>query len=289
MSSSVAPPSFMPYYSYYVNPVLVLALGMICSIIPFIILIICLYRMYQFVKPSLGDRKQNLIKAFFYTLIEEFVIHRNLSKCKPEWGRWILHQMVLWGMVILTGCTMFDAVAAHEDIVMCGLVNPYLKPLAIAFSLGELPPHVTAAAAAAACARVMHALPDPVKILYNIGGVLLVAGCIGLIVRRFTNKVARECVIAYDWYLLILLTFVGVSGFLAEILRMIAVSYWQAHMITLAEYFFYPGLVIYCAHLIAVAILFLSIPFTKTAHVAYRFVALLWVRYRGIRTSELVI
>ncbi len=279
---------FIPYYSYYVDPVLVLILGAICSIIPAIILIIGLYRMYQFVKPSLGDRRQNVIKAFFYTLIEEFIIHRNLSKCRPEWTRWILHQMVLWGMVILVGCTGFDAIVDHEDILLCGLANPYLKPIAEAM----LPPYlhnVPLSAAIAACGRVMHTLADPVKILYNIGGILLVAGCIGLIVRRFVNKDARECVIAYDWYLLVLLTFVGVSGYVAEILRLIAYTYWKMGLTTIAAYFFYPGLVIYCAHLISVAILFLSIPFTKTAHVVYRFFALLWVRYRGIRATELVV
>ncbi len=283
---------FVPYYSYYVSPMIVLILGIICSIIPAIILIIGLYRMYQFVKPSLGDRKQNVIKSFFYTLIEEFVIHRNLSKCRPEWSRWILHQMVLWGMVILVGCTGFDAIAAHEDILLCSLANPYLRSIVepmLPSYLQHIPTSLLGAVAAAACGRVMHTLGDPVKIMYNIGGILLLAGCIGLLVRRVVNKDARECVIAYDWYLLILLTFVAASGFLAEVLRFIAYTYWKMGLDAIAAYFFYPGLVVYCVHLISVAILFLSIPFTKTAHVAYRFFALLWVRYRGIRTAELVV
>jgi len=276
-------------YAYYVNPAIVLCGGIVVSAFAAIILILGIWRMYRYVKPSLGEVRANLIKAFFYTLIDEFLIHRNLGRCKPEWGRWILHQMVLWGMVILVACTGYDAIAEHEEMLACGEVaGPVSLPLWFLKGLGL---SQTALNPYYACATLMHPLTDPVKIFYNVGAALLVIGTVGLLVRRFVNRYARECVIEYDWYLLILLTIVAVSGILAEALRLIAVHVFYMYGsitsgLAAALPIFYAGLVFYCIHLASVTVLFVTIPFTKSAHVVYRFIAMLLVRYRGVKKVE---
>ncbi len=272
-------------YAYYVNPAYVLCGGFIVSAFAAIILILGIWRMYRLVKPSLGEVRANLIKAFFYTLIDEFIIHRNLGRCKPEWGRWILHQMVLWGMVILVACTGYDAIAEHEEMLACGKVaGPVPAPVWFLKVLGL---SQTSLNGLYACATVMHPLYDPVKIFYNVGAALLLVGTVGLLVRRFTNRYARECVIEYDWYLLILLTIVAVTGVLAEVLRLAALHiFYMSGSLAMALPVFYAGLVFYCIHLAAVTVLFVTIPFTKSAHVVYRFIAMLLVRYRGVKKVE---
>ncbi len=285
---------FVKSYATWINPVAVLCGGAVTSLWAAVLILCGIYRLYQLAKPSLGDRtKMNILKAIFYTFLDEFVIHRNLGRCKTEWGRWILHQMTLWGMTILAICTGVDAVLAHEAIMRCGvffaksglyiLATPHLA-LSVTSSNSELLKYLYS------CGDVTHGfVENPIKVFYNVGAALFVTGTIGLLVRRRTNKLAYDCVLGYDWYLLILLTIVAVTGVLAETLRMAAEASFTAGNYMLAIYTVYAGFVFFAIHLISVLILFVTIPFTKSAHVAYRLIALLLVNYKGIRKVEVTL
>jgi quinone-modifying oxidoreductase subunit QmoC len=97
----------------------------------------------------------------------------------------------------------------------------------------------------------------PVKIAANIGAVMLIAGI--WMLRNMRNRKTAEGTITsstQDWILIWLIFAVGVSGLAAEIIRLADVSFLA-----------YP---IYVLHLGCVATLFLSLPYTKFAHLLYR-------------------
>ncbi len=284
---------FVKSYAAWINPEAILYGGAVTSLWALILILCGIYRLYQLAKPSLGDTRMHILKALFYTFLDEFVIHRNLGRCKPEWSRWILHQMTLWGMTILAICTGIDAALAHEAITRCGiffvksglyiLATPHLALSAVS-SNSELLKYLHS------CGEVTHGfLESPVKIFYNVGAALFVTGTIGLLVRRRTNRYAYECVIGYDWYLLILLAIVAITGVIAEVLRMSAEAAFTAGNFGLALSVAYAGFIFFAIHLLSVLVLFVTIPFTKSAHVVYRFVALLLVNYKGIRKVEVTI
>lgn len=273
----------MPYsYAAYVDPLIILYVGGAVSAFAGIVMLINAINMVRLVWPTLNPgRRMNVIKALILTFIDEFIVHRNLRKCTEERFRWAMHLLVVWGMIILTLCTGIDAMLVHHEIEMC---HNYFLGL-----LGFLPmtdPRVSAGYYA--CLSIAHSLDVPIKMFYNVGGVLLGIGTIALLVRRFTNKWAYTCAIMYDWYLLILLTIVVVSGFLAEGLRLGAESLEFTYKF-IADGMFYAGLVFYCIHLGAVLVLFITIPFTKSAHVIYRYVALTLMNYKGVMKREIVI
>ncbi len=110
------------------------------------------------------------------------------------------------------------------------------------------------------------ALYNPIKILANIGAFLLIVG-IWMLKSMRTQK-TEEGVLkssSQDWILIWLIFAVGVSGLAAEILRL-------AHIAVLA----YP---VYVLHLGCVAVLFLSLPFSKFGHLLYRTTAYVHQRW----------
>ena len=70
----------------------------------------------------------------------------------------------------------------------------------------------------------------------------------------------------YDWFLIIEIMAVGVTGLLAEIFRLIPVP-------VLAYTFYF-------MHLVSVFMLFFYMPYTKFAHLVYRTVAMAFEKYR---------
>ncbi|OYT27294.1 MAG: hypothetical protein B6V02_00165 [Thermoprotei archaeon ex4572_64] len=243
-------------YAYMFNQPIVKTVfltGLVITAIAVIIMLVNVISMILTVRPLLGEKKRmNIIKAIILTLIDELFVHRNLKRCRDETFRWIMHQFVLWGFAILMICTGLDSLEMHHYIDMCSPTTPgYCEPL-------------------------MHHLHEPIKIAFNVGGVLLLFGSIALIVRRAAVRDAREATLNYDWYLIILLLIVAITGFLAQAVRLVAAP--EA-----------VGAVVYAIHLIAVAILFITIPYTKAAHVVYRFVALVLANYKGVKKRERLI
>jgi quinone-modifying oxidoreductase subunit QmoC len=70
----------------------------------------------------------------------------------------------------------------------------------------------------------------------------------------------------YDWFLIIEIMAVGVTGLGAELMRLM-------NVVTLAYLFYY-------LHLVAVFMLFFYMPYTKFAHMVYRTIAMAFERYR---------
>ena len=106
---------------------------------------------------------------------------------------------------------------------------------------------------------------NPVKWLANISGVALLVGSALLIKNRMADT---ESVSVYsDWLLLGLVFSLAVTGLLTEMTRLAGTGG--------LSYF------IYFVHLVNVFLLFVTLPFTKLAHLVYRTVSMAYDHYIG--------
>ncbi|MBU0986883.1 MAG: quinone-interacting membrane-bound oxidoreductase complex subunit QmoC [Proteobacteria bacterium] len=106
---------------------------------------------------------------------------------------------------------------------------------------------------------------NPVKWLANVSGVALVIGSALMIKNRMAKT---DQVTDYkDWYLLILVLGLGLTGMLTEMTRLAGLAG--------VSYF------IYFVHLVFVFHLFAFLPFSKLAHLVYRTVAMAYNEWSG--------
>ncbi len=99
---------------------------------------------------------------------------------------------------------------------------------------------------------------NPIKWLGNIAGVSLIVGCLVLLFTRINKK--EQVSNFNDWFLLYLILLLGTTGMVTEMLRLAG-----AHNISAVMYF---------VHVISVWCLFAYSPFSKLAHILYRFIAM---------------
>jgi len=108
---------------------------------------------------------------------------------------------------------------------------------------------------------------NPVKLLANVSAIAMIVG-IGILWVNRTKMEAEGKVTNtfYDWFFIWVIMAVGVTGMVAQILRLIGIPSL--------------GYISYYLHLISVAMLFLYLPYTKFAHIIYRTFAMAFERYR---------
>ncbi len=169
-------------------------------------------------RPRLID----LITNYGWTSLFEILKHERFKKCGQTAERSKGHLWMLWAFIILFFVTNYVFIGA--DIF--GMHVPLSQ---------------------------FH----PVKILANIGAVMLIAGV--LMVKAVRDEKTKEGILTsstQDWILIYLILAVGVTGAGAEILRLLNIAIIA-----------YP---VYILHLGCVAALFLALPYTKFAHLIYR-------------------
>ena len=108
---------------------------------------------------------------------------------------------------------------------------------------------------------------DPIKVLGNLGGGLLLFGLTWVSWRRLAKRDEVGRTNYFDWYFVGVLYGATITGFVVEILRyseLATASYWS-YMVHLSFYF----------------MLFTYLPFTKFAHIIYRTLALTHGRQVG--------
>jgi len=105
-------------------------------------------------------------------------------------------------------------------------------------------------------------MSHPIKWLANASAAALVIGSIVLLVRRITYTKSASSY--YDWALIGLVLGLGVTGWATQFVRQADLRAWA-----------YP---VYFSHLLFVAYLFLYLPFSKMAHLAYRTAAMAFAR-----------
>lgn len=109
----------------------------------------------------------------------------------------------------------------------------------------------------------------PVKILANIGAVMLLVGLAILTLRRKALDPKKTSSNYYDWYLLGVIWVVAVTGVLSQLFRLAGIA---------------PvAYSVYYVHLVSVWMLFAYLPWSKLGHLVYRTAALTYVRAMGRR------
>ena len=111
------------------------------------------------------------------------------------------------------------------------------------------------------------AIYDPFKILANVAAVALLFGIFVLWSNRAKAEGEGQATKTfYDWFLIWEIAAVGITGLGAEVLRWLNIP-------TM-------GYIVYYLHLVSVMMLFLYLPYTKLAHIAYRTTAMAFEKYR---------
>jgi nitrate reductase gamma subunit len=108
-------------------------------------------------------------------------------------------------------------------------------------------------------------LTNPVRILGNLGGIMLIAGLALVVYRISVDTDKREVTSAPDYLFIGLLLLAGFSGFLSEYVSEIDAVAWMYG--------------VYVAHLLLSAALLLLAPFTRFVHALGRPIIRLSERY----------
>ena len=110
-------------------------------------------------------------------------------------------------------------------------------------------------------------LIDPFKILANVSAVALLYGIYVLWTsRKDMESRGKASKTFYDWFLIWEILAVGATGLGAELLRLAGLPAF--------------GYIVYFLHLVSVMMLFLYMPYTKFAHIAFRTTAMCFQKYR---------
>jgi len=112
-----------------------------------------------------------------------------------------------------------------------------------------------------------YPLTDPLKIWGNISALALLTGITLVVLNRLKTSPKTGLGGYFDWLLISVIYTITVTGILSEVFRLLNMAF-----------FAYP---VYFLHLVFVFFLFVYAPFSKMAHMVYRTVALVFIRYVG--------
>jgi quinone-modifying oxidoreductase subunit QmoC len=128
-------------------------------------------------------------------------------------------------------------------------------------------------------------LVHPMKILANIGCVLLIFGCAKAIVDRArAAQTDGPASTSFDWLFVWLLLAVAVTGLVTEVLRFAVGADLESAGASLKN----TALAVYFVHLVLVFQLLVYLPFSKFAHIVYRTVAMVYAEHSGRNEGEVV-
>jgi quinone-modifying oxidoreductase subunit QmoC len=191
--------------------------------------------------------------------VKAVLTHTRFGECTDQASRKTNHLMAFYGFLALF-------------IVTCWAVaDLYVMPALMPETFPQYP------------FNLIH----PMKILANVGGILLIVGAgKAILARRNAPADGKHQTTSFDWVFLWLLLGVGLTGFFVEVFRFLAEGMAQgqgvlAHTVGLAT----PAYGVYFAHLVLVFGLLVYLPYSKFAHIWYRTVAMIYAEHTG-RTQE---
>ncbi|NCC24398.1 MAG: heterodisulfide reductase subunit E [Deltaproteobacteria bacterium] len=190
-----------------------------------------------------GYKRPSLKDAIVATIKDEILTHAKWKDCgqsADDKEKFTGHLALFYGFV---ACFIVTSIVAMAH--WGGKLIPFLTPV------GHTP----------------MPLWSPVKILANVGAVLLLIGLTYLTRRRLNLNPAKTNSSYYDWYLLGVIWVIAVTGILAEVFRL-------SNIAPLAY-------LIYYVHLVSVFMMIAYLPWSKLGHLVYRTVALVYARYVG--------
>jgi len=180
------------------------------------------------------------------SIVKSILFHDRFSQCTSHGSRRSAHLLAFYGFMALFVVTVW------------AVIDLYVMPNV--FGISSLYPF-----------NLLH----PMKVVANVGCVVLIFGCVTAIVDRRRNQAeAAGASTAFDWIFVWLLLSVGVSGLLTEILRFVAEPAGMKGLELTA-------FAVYFVHLVLVFDLLVYLPYSKFAHIMYRTVALVYAEHSG--------
>lgn len=205
------------------------------SIFTFILSFVSVIRFFLAIKranPNIPKAK-SLWKSIFLAL-KEIITHNNFLSCTINKRRFLSHSFVFFGFIALFIVGMWVMTAGINPIFQKGFIYPFN-------------------------------LLNPLKIMANLGGLFLIAGCLIMLYERFSDK--EKTGTYFDLSFILMLLFVATSGFATELLHYLRIDFLRY--------------ILYFFHLSFVLLLFLYLPYSKFAHFLYRTIAMIYSEYYG--------
>jgi len=196
-------------------------------------------RFWRSMKTSLESAGAKPVRGVWSSLgaaLKNVVRHDNFAVCSTAHIRNVSHPCFFFGFFALTAVTLWVITSGINPLISGPFVYPF-------------------------------AFWSPWKILANLGGLAVVAGCILTIRERLFGTAYNTAGNYYDWSFLITLILVALTGFLCEV--------WHYFRMEPHRH------VAYFAHLVFVFALIVYAPYAKFAHVVYRTTALVLAERYG--------
>ena len=168
--------------------------------------------------------------------LKSVLTHEKFSKCTQSRSRYWSHLAVFFGFLALFLVTVWVITAPYNPFIQGNFIYPF-------------------------------SFWNPWKMLANLGGVALVAGCLLMVWDRLKNGEQTGQSAFFDWALIGALLTVALTGFMTEVLHYVRLEP-HRHLA-------------YFVHLVLVGALLLYLPYSKFAHIIYRTVALVSAEYYG--------
>jgi quinone-modifying oxidoreductase subunit QmoC len=173
-----------------------------------------------------------------FVALGDIFLHRRFGQCGDQKQRKLAHMLTFYGFLALFVVTVW------------AVVDLYFMPMVGVASLYPF--------------DLLH----PMKIVANIGGVILIVGTGKAILDRLSAPAdGRHRSTPFDWTFIGLLFWVGVTGFATQVFRFVVTPETMGAL----EYSAYA---VYFAHLVLVFGLLVYLPYSKFAHMWYRTLAM---------------
>ena len=185
-----------------------------------------------------GGAPPKAVGAAIVSAVKKILLHETFTQCTTSTARSVSHVFVFFGFLALCLVTFWVVTGRHNPLVHLDFVYPF-------------------------------GFFSPWKILANLGGAVLLFGCVWMVWERLERREKAGSSTYFDWTFLLALSLVVFSGFVAE----------GMHYLRLVPH----RHVAYFVHLVLVFALLIYLPYSKFAHLLYRTTAMVYAEYSGRR------
>ncbi|MHC4663300.1 MAG: quinone-interacting membrane-bound oxidoreductase complex subunit QmoC [Planctomycetota bacterium] len=161
--------------------------------------------------------------------------HEKFTQCTTERPRYLAHFLILYGFIAVFAVSLWVMTAKYNPLLKDSFVYPFN-------------------------------FWNPWRILANIGGLAILAGCALMIAERL-KKEKKSKSSYFDWAFLGTVILVVITGFATEFLHYARLEPQRHH--------------VYFVHLVVVFVLIICLPYSKFAHMIYRTVAMIYAEHSG--------
>jgi quinone-modifying oxidoreductase, subunit QmoC len=192
--------------------------------------------------------KAEFLPSFIETL-KEIMLHSKFKKCDVNKDRSVAHVLVFYGFIGLAVTTAW------------AVFNLYVLKWESPYPLND-PDIVNLFGGSAVIPGILLAL---FKILANVSAVALLAGGALVVKNRLKERGFETLSSSFDWTFAGIVILVGLSGFLAQTMRLMGIP----PVVAYGTYFI---------HLVLVFYIIIYMPYSKLAHFVYRTVAITYTK-----------